>query len=134
MMGFIVPSFEATRISLMCGFKSCPPLPGGNRSLALPSYGLSLEIEGGRVGAWDPGRLSPLSQQSCQKVVSQRLGFLLFGKRRNEPGIVWGVAHLGGACDRGCYLREESPKTGIVESWRNPEATTHQPGFLMLLF
>lgn len=74
--------------------------------MALPSYGLSLEIEGGRAGAWNPGRLCPLSQQSCQKVGSQRPGFLLFGKRRNEPGIVQDFVRLGGACDWGCYLRE----------------------------
>ena len=117
----------------MCGLKPCPPSPGGKQSLALPSNGLSLEIEGGRAGAWDPGHLHPLSQQSCQKVVSQHLGFL-FGKRRNEPGIIWGFARLGGACDQACYLREQSPKTGTVESWRNPEAATHQPGLLMLLF
>lgn len=36
--------------------------------LALPCYGLSLEIEGGREGAWNPGRLSPLSQQDCQRL------------------------------------------------------------------
>lgn len=58
--------------------------------MALPSYGLSLEIEGGGAGAWDPGRLCPLSQQCCQKVVSQRLGFLLFRKR--EMSLVFSGA------------------------------------------
>lgn len=80
MMGFIVPAFDATLISLICGFKPCPPLPG--------SCGLSLEAEGGRQGAWDPGCPSPLSQPSCQKAVAQHLRFPLSGKRRNEAEVL----------------------------------------------
>lgn len=116
MMGFIVPSSDATLKSLICGFQPWPSLPRWKQSSALPSYGLSLEIESGRGGAWDPGHLSPLSQQSCQKAVSRRhLRFLLFGKRRKEQGIVWGFERLGGACDQAGYLREPSPRTGTEE-------------------
>lgn len=109
---------------------SSPVLPSPvGTVLALPSYGLSLETEGGREGAWDPGRPSPLSQQSCQEVVSLRLGFLLSGKRRNEAGVLWGFALLGGACEQGQHLRTEPQCGGTVESWGNAEATAHQPRF-----
>lgn len=81
-------------------------------------------------GTWDPGRLGPLSQQSSQEVVSRHLGFLLFGKKRNEAGIVWGVALLGGAHEQGRYLREQSPSVCEGQrGWRKAEASTHQPGF-----
>ena len=87
MMGFIVPAFDTTLISLICGFKPCPPLPG--------SCGLSLETEGGREGAWKPGCLSPLSQPRCQKAVAQHLRFLLSGKRRNEAEVLVSSGALG---------------------------------------
>lgn len=50
MMGFIVPSFDATLISLIYGSKPCPPWPGGNSPrLSLP-MGYLWKLEVGEKG------------------------------------------------------------------------------------
>lgn len=89
------------------------------------SCGLSLETEGGREGAWDPGCPSPLSQLSCQKAVAQHLRFLLSGKRRNEAEVLvssWALGSWALHVSK-VIIWKQSLSVEEEQSWENAEAT-----------
>lgn len=98
--GFIVPSFDATLISLICclaGILQARTLQA--RAPHLPNR-LSRETEDGRgLGFRSSG---PLSQHDCQHLA------FVFCERGCGVGVIWGFELLHCACEQGPYVREES--------------------------
>lgn len=117
--GFIVPSFDATLISLICSLAGI--LQAGTLRAKLPTlpYRLSQETPGGRGGAWDPSPWSSF-QSSCQ-----HLAFILFCERRCGAGVIWGFELLSCACEQGPYVRERSR---LVEEQERTEKGRAAPG------
>lgn len=130
MMGFIVPSSDATLI-LICGFKPCPPWPRGKSSGLSSPLDYLWKLKVGEKGSGIQTVRVHFPSRAARRLY---LGFLLFGKRRNGAGIIWAFALLGVACEQGHYLREQGPS---VEESRTREKKRLLPtsqGLWMMLF
>lgn len=116
--GFIVPSFDATLISLVCSLAGI--LQAGTLLGQVPQlpYRLSQETPGGRGGAWDPSRWS------CFQSSGQHLAFILFCERRCGSGVIWDFGLLCCACEQGPYVRERSR---LVEEQERTEKSRAAP-------
>lgn len=145
--GFLFPSFDATLISLICGFighvvqlatlSNPTSLAWWKQSLALVlPYPLSLEIKGGRGGGLEsrsPESTFPAEPPELPGGGVPASRFHPFSKRRPEAGV-WGFEFLCRPREQGPYIMERRLGVKGRKGRRKTEAATGQPGLLMLLF